>query len=62
MICNNCDRLPSNAFRNSGRFLTMLRKFNICDTRAAANFAVLIVRVSEAASWDGERVNMGVQG
>lgn len=40
----------------------MLRKFNICDTRAAANFAVLIVRVSEAASWDGERVNMGVQG
>lgn len=50
-IWSNCERLPSNAFLRSGRFLTIFRRFSICKTRCEAGFELVVARTSEEASW-----------
>ena len=51
IIRSNCERLPSNAFLRSGKFLTILRRFSICKTRCEAGFELVVARTSEEASW-----------
>ena len=51
-IFNNCEWLPSRALRNTGRFFTTLRRFNICRTRWEAGLALTVTRASDEASYD----------
>ena len=50
IICNNWLRQPDIALAKPGKFLTMVLKLSICATRLDAAFAVLVTRVSDAAS------------